>query len=100
MRNYANNKNKTYKNYSHHIQVRDNNRIKYNLLQEQKEEKRMAEIQARYDEMMRQDALEEEERLRLKQEQLKKARIAMKQIKQNEQRRPRLSRRSYDNFLM
>jgi len=99
MRNYANKKNKTSKNYSHHIQVRDNNRIKYNLLQEQKEAKRIADIDAKYDEMMRQDALEEEQE-RLKQEQLKKERIAIKQIKQNEPRRPRLSRRSYDNFLM
>jgi hypothetical protein len=99
MRNYANKKNKTSKNYSHHIQIRDNNRIKYNLLQEQKEAKRIADIDAKYDEMMRQDALEEEQE-RLKQEKLKKERNDMKQIKQNEPRRPRLSRRSYDNFLM
>ena len=99
MRNYANKKNKTSKNYSHRIQVRDNNRIKYNLLQEQKEAKRIADIDAKYDEMMRQDALEEEQE-KIRQEQLKKDRIAMKQIKQNEPRRPRLSRRSYDNFLM
>jgi hypothetical protein len=99
MRNYANKKNKTSKNYSHHIQIRDNNRIKYNLLQEQKEAKRIADIDAKYDEMMRQDALEEEQE-RLKKEQLKKERSSMKQIKQNEPRRPRLSRRSYDNFLM
>jgi hypothetical protein len=99
MRNYANKKNKTSKNYSHHIQVRDNNRNKYNLLQEQKEAKRIADIDAKYDEMMRQDALEEEQ-YKIRQEQLKKERTAIKQIKQNEPRRPRLSRRSYDNFLM
>ena len=99
MRNYANKKSKTFKNYSNHIQVRDNNRIKYNLLQEQKEAKRIADIDAKYDEMMRQDALEEEHE-RLKQEQLKKERIVINKIKQNEPRRPRLSRRSYDNFLM
>ena len=99
MRNYANKKNKTFKNYSNHIQVRDNNRIKYNLLQEQKEAKRIADIDAKYDEMMRQDALEEEQD-KIKQEQIKKERIAINKIKQNEPRRPRLSRRSYDNFLM